>query len=50
MKKLFSLCMLFLLSVGCFAQSVYTLDSCRHMAIENNKELQVANEEIRAAG
>ena len=32
------------------AQQVLTLEECRNLAIQNNKELQIAGEKIRAAG
>lgn len=50
MKKLISSCMLLISVLTVSAQSVFTLDSCRNMALKNNKELQIANEKIRAAG
>lgn len=50
MKKLISSCLLLICSFSSFAQSVYTLDSCRTMALQNNKELQIADEKIKAAG
>lgn len=49
MKRLLSL-MLVLLSVSVMnAQSVLTLDSCRTMAMENNKDLRISKEKINAA-
>lgn len=49
MKRLLSL-MLVLFSVSALnAQSVLTLDSCRTMAMENNKDLQIAREKMNAA-
>ncbi|MEG1721923.1 MAG: TolC family protein [Bacteroidales bacterium] len=50
MKKRISLCMLLFCCFSGFAQTVFTLDSCRNMALENNKKLRMADENIRAAG
>lgn len=49
MKKLF--CLALLLSVACLSKSQETLslDSCRALAIANNKELRIGNEKINAA-
>lgn len=49
MKKTFCICILLLGSVTSFAQTVFTLDSCRNMALENNKSLKMSDEKIRAA-
>ena len=49
MKIRIGLGMLLLCSLSGYAQSVYTLEDCRNMALSNNKELKVADEEIRAA-
>jgi outer membrane protein TolC len=49
MEKRIGLCMLLVCSLSGFAQTTYTLDDCRSMAIANNKELKVADEQIRAA-
>lgn len=32
------------------AQQVFTLEECRNLAIQNNKELQIAGEKVKAAG
>lgn len=42
--------MLLFCCISGFAQPVFTLDSCRNMALENNKNLKMADESIRAAG
>lgn len=49
MKKLF--CLVFLLSgaLSLKSQNVLTLDSCRTLAITNNKELLISGEKIKAA-
>lgn len=50
MKKTITLCLL----VACFGQvmgqKVLSLDSCRNMAIRNNKQIRIADEKIKAAG
>lgn len=48
MKKLYSLA-LCLVAFGAAAQSV-SLDSCRNMALKNNKLVRIAEENIRGAG
>ncbi|MBD5187488.1 MAG: TolC family protein [Bacteroidales bacterium] len=48
MKKLYSLA-LCLVAFGAAAQSV-SLDSCRNMALKNNKLVKIAEENIRGAG
>lgn len=50
MKKQFGLCLLLFCCLGGYAQTLFTLDSCRNMALENNKKLKIADESIRAAG
>ena len=40
---------IFSFSLSLSAQSVYSLDSCRSMALENNKSLKMAEQEIEAA-
>ncbi len=50
MKKLFVLCLLIIAGNNIIAQQVFTLDSCRNMAINNNKQIRIANEKIKAAG
>lgn len=49
MKKLVTLCLLFCFGSHSIAQQVFTLDSCRNMAIRNNKQLKIAGEKIKAA-
>lgn len=49
MKKLF---WVFLLSCGCLAvqgQKVMSLEDCRRLAVENNKQLKMADEQIKTA-
>ncbi|HEY9551441.1 MAG TPA: TolC family protein [Prevotella sp.] len=49
MKK--SLCFIWLtcLTIPVFSQQTLSLDSCRALAISNNKELQISREKIKAA-
>ncbi|MDO5571551.1 MAG: TolC family protein [Bacteroidales bacterium] len=49
MKKLFALLILSGITYSGFAQITYSLDSCRNMALSNNKELKIADEKINAA-
>lgn len=49
MKKVFILTSLLCMTVIGNAQMTLSLDSCRAMAIENNKELLIGSEEINAA-
>lgn len=49
MKKSITLCVLLVIGLHVFAQPVFTLDSCRNMALRNNKQLRMAEERIRAA-
>lgn len=49
MKKLFSLALLFSITCTANSQGVLNLDSCRALAIANNKELQIGKEKINAA-
>lgn len=50
MKKQIGLCMLLFCCLSGFSQTVLTLDSCRNMALENNKKIRMSEENIRAAG
>lgn len=50
MKKLIVLCLLIITGSNIRAQQVFTLDSCRNMAINNNKQIRIANEKIKSAG
>ena len=50
MKKLIVLCLLIIGGSNAIAQQVFTLDSCRNMAINNNKQIRIANEKTKAAG
>lgn len=49
MKKLFSLALLLSITCTTKAQEVLSLDSCRALAIANNKELKIGKERINAA-
>lgn len=43
MKKIVLSLLALVISIGAYAQNVYTLDSCRAMAIENNKDMRMAS-------
>ncbi len=43
MKKIVLSLVAFVFSTGAWAQSVFTLDSCRAMAVENNKDMRMAS-------
>ena len=49
MKKICCLCLLLCLTLTIKAQEVLTLDSCRALAIANNKDLLMAREKLDAA-
>lgn len=49
MKKSVIISLLFTLSLSLQAQQVISLDSCRALAIANNKELRISNEKINSA-
>ena len=49
MKKLFLLTILLSLTFIVKAQSFLSLDSCRALALANNKDLLISNEKINAA-
>ena len=49
MKKLFILTILLINLLSTKAQSILDLDSCRALALANNKELLISNEKINAA-
>ena len=49
MKKILNLFLLLTLAVASHAQRVLTLDSCRALALANNKELRMSQEKIKAA-
>ena len=49
MKKIFSLAFLLFITFAIKSQDIITLDSCRALAIANNKDLQIANEKVNAA-
>lgn len=43
MKKIILSLIAFVFSTGAWAQNVFTLDSCRAMALENNKDMRMAS-------
>lgn len=49
MKRFLSLILLAGITVNGFSQRILSLDSCRNLAIKNNKELRIAQEKINAA-
>lgn len=49
MKKIITLCFLLLGVLPVTSQQIFTLDSCRNMAIGNNKQLKIASEKIKVA-
>ena len=49
MKKLFILTILLINLFSTKAQNILNLDSCRALALANNKELLISNEKINAA-
>lgn len=49
MKRFISLILLAGLTVNGFGQRVLSIDSCRNLALKNNKELRMAEEKINAA-
>lgn len=49
MKRIFGFILFIGVSVGGSAQNMLTLDSCRAMALENNKELRISAEKINVA-
>lgn len=49
MKRILGLILLSGLSLSSYAQRILTLDSCRTLALANNKELRIAQEKITAA-
>ena len=50
MNKVICSLLLLIFTTSVSAQAIYSLDSCRTMALENNKSLKMAEEEIEAAG
>ena len=50
MKRAFVLSLALLASAFVYGQRTLTLDECRSLAIQNNKELQIACEKVRVAG
>jgi outer membrane protein TolC len=50
MKRAFVLSFALLASAFVYGQRTLTLDECRSLAIQNNKELQIAGEKVRVAG
>ena len=49
MKKILNLVLLLTLALVSHAQRVLTLDSCRALALANNKELRMSQEKVKAA-
>jgi len=49
MKRLLSLILLLSITVSLSSQEVLSLDSCRALALANNKDLRIGNEKIKAA-
>lgn len=49
MKKVFIVTILLILTFSVSAQRVLSLDSCRTLALANNKDLLISNEKIQAA-
>ena len=49
MKKILNLVLLLTLALASHAQRVLTLDSCRALALSNNKELRMSQEKVKAA-
>ena len=49
MKRFLSLILLTGLTINGFSQRILSLDSCRILAIQNNKELRITQEKINAA-
>ncbi len=50
MKRAFVLSLALLASAFVYGQRTLTLDECRSLAIQNNKELQITGEKVRVAG
>ena len=49
MKKLFTIIMLFGITLGIQAQEVYSLQRCRELALENNRQLKVSRMTVDVA-
>ena len=49
MNKIICNLLLLVFTTSLSAQEIFSLDSCRSMALENNKSLRMAQEEINAA-
>ncbi|MDD3078318.1 MAG: TolC family protein [Paludibacter sp.] len=49
MKKISTTILIFLATVPIFAENGYSLEECRQMALEHNKSLQIARENVKAA-
>ena len=49
MKKLFSIAMLLGVTLGIHAQEVYSLQKCRELALQNNRQLQVSRMTVEVA-
>lgn len=49
MKRISGFVLFIGVSIGTYAQQTFTLDSCRALALTNNKELRIASEKVNAA-
>ena len=49
MKRFTSLLLLLGATLSSYAQQIFTLDSCRALALANNKELRISQEKVNAA-
>ena len=49
MKRFTSLLLLLGATLSSYAQKIFTLDSCRALALANNKELRISQEKVNAA-
>lgn len=49
MKRITSLLLLLGATLSSYAQQIFTLDSCRALALANNKELRISQEKVNAA-
>ncbi len=49
MKKLFTIAMLFSVTFGIHAQEVYSLQKCRELALQNNRQLKVSRMTVDVA-
>ena len=49
MKKLFTIAMLLGVTLGIHAQEVYSLQKCRELALQNNRQLKVSRMTVDVA-